>query len=306
MKKSILGKSGLEVSAVGLDCAGLSQSYPTFSDKAESIAFLQRAVAMGENFFNTAELYGVYQNEELMGEALEPVRDQVIIATRFDWNIKEGGGLGLCNTPLAIRKAIDSSLKRLRTDHIDLYYQHRVDSNVPIEEVAETMKELARDGKILHWGLSETSASTIRRAHSIFHVTAVQNEYSMWYRKPEQELIPVCEELGIAFVAFSPLGKDFINGTAPNQKLSEELCEFAKERELSPAQIALSWLLHQKPWVVPVPGTKKIEHLQENMSAAYVELAEADWNQLTEMLAGIERAGGRHSFGQESIRGGLE
>lgn len=281
---------------------------------------------MGENFFDTSEAYGVYQNEELVGEALEPFRDQVVIATKFGWNIKDGKVLGLDSSPAAIRKAVDGSLKRLRTDYIDLYYQHRVDTNVPIEEVAETMKELKKEGKILHWGLSEASVDTIRRAHAVFPVAAVQNEYSMWYRKPEQDLLPVLEELGIGLVAFSPLGKGFLTGTVTkgvvfaendirrsiprfndsknftaNQKLAEELSAFAKERELTPAQIALSWLLYQKPWIVPIPGTKKAGRLQENMSAAYVELTETDRSKLNELLSKIEIVGARYSAAQESM-----
>lgn len=213
MKKRILGKSGLAVSAIGLGCMGLSQSYPPFPDRDEGIAFIHRAIEMGETFFDTSEVYGVYQNEGLVGEALESYRDQVVIATKFGWNIQGGKVLGLDSSPAAIRKAVDGSLKRLRTDYIDLYYQHRVDPKVPIEEVAETMKELKQEGKILHWGLSEASVETIRRAHAVFPITAVQNEYSMWYRQPEQELLPVLEELGIGLVAFSPLGKGFLTGT---------------------------------------------------------------------------------------------
>lgn len=326
MKKRILGKSGLAVSAIGLGCMGLSQSYPPFPDRNESIVLIRRAIEMGENFFDTSELYAVYQNEELVGEALEPFRDQVVIATKFGWNIQGGKVLGLDSSPAAIRKAVDGSLKRLRTDHIDLYYQHRVDPKVPIEEVAETMKELKKEGKILHWGLSEASVETIRRAHAVFPVTAVQNEYSMWYRQPEQELLPVLEELGIGLVAFSPLGKGFLTGAvtkdavfaendirhsiprfndpdnlAANQKLAQALSDFSKERELAPAQIALSWLLYQKSWIVPIPGTKKADRLQENMSAAYVELTETDRNKLNEMLAGIEIVGARYSAAQESM-----
>ena len=305
---------------------GLSQSYPPFPDRAESIDFIRRAIEMGENFFDTSELYGVYQNEELVGEALEPFRDRVVIATKFGWNIQDGKVLGLDSRPATIRKAVDGSLKRLRTDHIDLYFQHRVDPNVPIEEVAETVEGLKKEGKILHWGLSEASVDTIRRAHAAFPVTAVQNEYSMWYRNPEQELLPVLEELGIGLVAFSPLGKGFLTGTVTkdavfadndirssiprfntkeclteNQKLAEKLRVFAKDRELSSAQIALAWLLHQKSWIVPIPGTKKTDRLRENMSAAYVELPETDWSQLTEMLAGLEITGARYSAAQENM-----
>lgn len=318
MKKRILGKSGLEVSAIGLGCMGLSQSYPPFPDRNESIAFIHRAIEMGENFFDTSELYGIYQNEELLGEALEPFREQVVIATKFGWNIKDGKVMGLDSSPDAIRRAVNGSLKRLRMDCIDLYYQHRVDTNVPIEEVAETMKELKKEGKILHWGLSEASVETIRRAHAVFPVAAVQNEYSMWYRNPERELLPALEELGICLVASSPLGKGFLTGTVTrdavfaendirrsiprfndsgnltaNQMFSEALLDFAKERELAPTQIALSWLLYQKPWIVPIPGTKKADRLQENMSAAYVELTETDRDKLNELLSNIESVGAR-------------
>lgn len=264
---------------------------------------------MGENFFDTSELYGIYANEELVGEALEPVREQVVIATKFGWNIQGGKCLGLDSRPETIRRAVEGSLRRLRTDHIDLYYQHRVDPQVPIEEVAGTMKELAQEGKILHWGLSEPGIQTIRRAHKVFPVTAVQSEYSMWYREPEKELLPVLEELGIGFVPFSPLGKGFLTGTVTkqqrfvendirhsiprfndpenmekNQNLAVQLKEFASEHCLSPAQIALAWLLRQKPWIVAIPGTKTAERLQENMSAAYVELPEDEWKKLDDIL----------------------
>lgn len=326
MKQRTLGQSGLRVSAVGLGCMGLSQSYPPFPDRKESIAFLNRAVEMGETFFDTSEVYGVYQNEELVGEALEPFREQVVIATKFGWNIRDGKVLGLDSSPAAIRKAVEGSLRRLRTDYIDLYYQHRVDPDVPIEEVAETMKALKQEGKILHWGLSEASVDTIRRAHAVCPVAAVQNEYSMWYRKPEQELLSILEELGIGLVAFSPLGKGFLTGTvakdaafqtndvrssiprfndpenlAANQRFAEKLKEFAAEKELSPAQAALSWLLARKPWIVPIPGTKKENRLQENLSAAYVELTTADMDRLNEMLSGIEIHGARYSAEQESM-----
>ena len=326
MKKRTLGKLSLEVSAVGLGCMGLSQSYPPFPGKEESISFLHRAVEMGQTFFDTSEVYAVYQNEELVGEALEPFRNQIVLATKFGWNIQDGKVLGLDSSPAAIRKAVEGSLKRLRTDHIDLYYQHRVDSNVPIEEVADTMKSLTQEGKILHWGLSEASVETIRRAHAVFPVTTVQNEYSMWYREPEKELLPLLEKLGIGLVAFSPLGKGFLTGEvgktadfadndirhsiprfndaenlAANQSLAEELRTFATEREFTPAQIALAWLLAQKLWIVPIPGTKKVSRLQQNMSAAYVDMSQADSNQLNAILDRTKVHGARYSAAMESM-----
>ena len=319
MLKRILGK-GLEVSAVGLGCMGLSQSYPPFPDKEDAISFLRRAVEMGQTFFDTSEVYAIYKNEELVGEALEPVRSQVKIATKFGWDIRDGSSCGLDSRPKTIRKAVEGSLRRLRTDHIDLYYQHRVDPNVPIEEVAETVKELMKEGKVLHWGLSEASERTVRRAHSVLPVTALQSEYSMWYRKPEEGMLDTLEELGIGFVPFSPLGKGFLTGKvgkdavfagndirhsiprfhnsenlAKNYALAQAIEIFAEERELSSAQIALAWLLHQKPWIVPIPGTKSENRLQENMSAAYVELSEKDYEELERILAAHPVAGARYS-----------
>ena len=267
-----IGKRKLKVSAVGLGCIGLSQSYPPFPDKQESIAFLHQAVEMGQTFYDTSELYGMYQNEELLGEALQNHRHDIVLATKFGWNIRDGKLRGLDSSPNAIRKAVEGSLKRLRTDYIDLYYQHRVDTQVPIEEVAGTMKELYEEGKILHWGLSEPGVETIRKANAVFPVTAVQSEYSMWYRKPEEEILPLLEELGIGFVPFSPLGKGFLTGTIKrdavfaendirhsiprfnqisnleaNQALAEAVTELAERKELAAAQVALAWLLHQKP-----------------------------------------------------------
>lgn len=322
-----LGKD-LKVSAIGLGCMGLSQSYPPFPDKQDSIQFLHRAVEMGQTFFDTSEVYGIYENENLLGEALEPYRDKIVLATKFGWDIKDGKVAGLDSSHAAIRKAVEGSLKRLRTDHIDLYYQHRVDPNVPIEEVAGTMKELAKEGKILHWGLSEAGADTIRRAHSVFHVTALQSEYSMWYRKPEKEILPLLEELGIGFVPFSPLGKGFLTGTvkkdavfaendirhsiprfndpgnlAKNGRLAKAITDFADMKHLSSAQIALAWLLSRKPWIVPIPGTKTAERLQENMSAAYVELTETELSELDRMIDGISIAGERYSAAMESMTG---
>ena len=320
MKYRTLGSSGLTVYPVGLGCMGLSQSYPPFPDRREAVAFLRRAVEMGETFFDTSELYGIYANEDLVGEALEPVRDQVVLATKFGWNIREGRCVGLDSRPEAIRRAVEGSLRRLRTDHIDLYYQHRVDPKVPIEFVAETMQELIREGKVLHWGLSEPGVETVRRAHRVCPVTAVQSEYSLWFRQPERELLPALEELGIGFVPFSPLGKGFLTGSvakgqtfgtgdirstiprfndpdnlARNQALAEAVKAFARSRCLSPAQVSLAWLLRQKPWIVPIPGTKTEERLRENMSAAYVELSEVDWREFDRLLQGIAVCGERYA-----------
>lgn len=320
MKYRTLGSSGLTVYPVGLGCMGLSQSYPPFPDRREAVAFLRRAVEMGETFFDTSELYGIYANEDLVGEALEPVRDQVVLATKFGWDIREGRCVGLDSRPEAIRRAVEGSLRRLRTDHIDLYYQHRVDPKVPIELVAETMQELIQEGKVLHWGLSEPGVETLRRAHRVCPVAAVQSEYSLWFRQPERELLPALEELGIGFVPFSPLGKGFLTGTVAkdqtfgagdirstiprfndrdnlerNQALAEAVKAFAHSRCLSPAQVSLAWLLRQKPWIVPIPGTKTEGRLRENMSAAYVELSEADWREFDRLLQGIEIYGERYA-----------
>lgn len=327
MKKRILG-NGLEVSAVGLGCMGLSQSYPPFPEKSKCISFLRRAAEMGQTFFDTSEVYGIYANEELVGEALEPVREQVKLATKFGWDIRDGKSYGLDSRPETIRKAVEGSLKRLRTDRIDLYYQHRVDPNVPIEEVAETVKELAAEGKILHWGLSEAGADTIRRAHAVFPVTALQSEYSLWYRNLEKEIIPVLEELNIGLVPFSPLGKGFLTGRvsdgaafanndirhtipwfndpenlARNQALAEEIKNFAEEKMLSPAQVSLAWLLHRKPWIVPIPGTKTACRLQENMSAAYVDFTDEDMERLTKISDNTPIYGGRYAPEMEKMTG---
>ena len=321
MKYGTLGSSGLTVYPVGLGCMGLSQSYPPFPDRREAVAFLRRAVEMGETFFDTSELYGIYANEDLVGEALEPVRDQVVLATKFGWDIREGRCVGLDSRPETIRRAVEGSLRRLRTDHIDLYYQHRVDPKVPIELVAETMQELIREGQgLFHWGLSEPGVETVRRAHKVCPVAAVQSEYSLWFRQPERELLPVLEELGIGFVPFSPLGKGFLTGTVAkdqtfgagdirstiprfndrdnlerNQALAEAVKAFAHSRCLSPAQVSLAWLLRQKPWIVPIPGTKTEGRLRENMSAAYVELSEADWREFDRLLQGIAVCGERYA-----------
>ena len=325
MIKRILGKD-LEVSAVGRGCMGLSQSYPPFPKREEGIRFLRRAVEMGQTFFDTSEAYAAGENEELVGEALAPVRDQVKIATKFGWDIQDGKIMGLDSRPGTIRKAVDASLKRLKTDHIDLYYQHRVDPKVPIEEVAGCISELISEGKVLHFGLSEASVNTVRKAHEVCPVTAIQSEYSMWYRAPEEKLLDLCEELGIGFVPFSPLGKGFLTGTVRkdttfaendirhsiprfteqenmdhNQALAQELIAFADKHSLAPAQVALAWLLHQRPFIVPIPGTKSEYRLQENMSAAYVELSEDDYEELDKMLAEHTVIGARYSEYHEKL-----
>ncbi len=323
MEHRTLGASQLQVFPIGLGCMGLSQSYPPFPEKKTAIAFLRRAVEMGENFFDTSELYGIYANEELVGEALEPVRDQVVITTKFGWDIQDGKCLGLDSRPERIRQAVEGSLRRLRTDHIDLYYQHRVDPEVPIEDVAGTIQGLIQAGKVLTWGLSEPGVETVRRAHKVCPVTAVQSEYSLWFREPEQALIPTLEELGISLVPFSPLGKGFLTGTitrsqtfaqndirhviprfndpenlAKNQALAEAIRTFAAQRALAPAQVALAWLLHQKPWIIPIPGTKTEDRLRENMSAAYVQLSQGDWQALQEILDNTQVYGQRYSAAQ--------
>ena len=320
MKIRTLGKAELKVSAIGLGCMGMSQSYPPFPDKAGMITLIRKAVEMGVTFFDTSEIYGIYKNEELVGEALEPFRNEVVIGTKFGWNIQNGRMSGLDSSPKAIRKAVEGSLKRLRTDRIDLYYQHRVDPDVPIEEVALAAKELAREGKILNWGLSEAGVETIRRAHSVFPVTALQSEYSMWYRNPENAILPVLEELGIGLVPFSPLGKGFLTGTvtkdavfaendvrhsiprfnipenlAANQALMVPVKAFADEKGLTPAQLALAWLLAQKPWIVPIPGTKKLSRLEENWSALDVTLSADELTKLDSLLSSIPVSGERYS-----------
>ena len=325
MKTRTLG-NGFEVSAIGLGCMGLTQSYPPFPDRQACIHFLRRAVEMGQTFFDTSEVYSIYRNEELVGEALEPHRNGIKLATKFGWDIKNGQSVGLDSRPEAIRKACEGSLRRLRTDHIDLYYQHRVDPKVPIEEVAGTVSDLVREGKALYWGLSEAGADTIRRAHKVFPVTALQSEYSMWYRNPEKEILPLLKTLGIGFVPFSPLGKGFLTGTvqknavfsgkdirhsiprfndpnnlAANMALAEAVKKFAADRQLAPAQVALAWLLAQKPWIVPIPGTKSENRLCENMSAAYVELSENDLAELTQIVAAIPVSSERYSAAMEAM-----
>ncbi len=330
MQNRKLGNSNLEVSALGLGCMGMSFSYaPPFPDKQEMISLLRTSVDRGITFFDTAEVYGPFTNEELVGEALSPLRDQVVCATKFGWKIdpSTGKNVGLDSRPERIRQVADASLKRLRTDVIDLFYQHRVDPNVPIEEVAGAVKELIREGKVKHFGLSEAGVGTIRRAHAVQPVTALQSEYSLWWRKPEAEVIPTLEELGIGFVPYSPLGKGFLTGkmdestelksgdfrnTLPrftpearkaNQAVVDLLTDIGKQKGATPAQIALAWLLAQKPWLVPIPGTTKLSRLDENIGAVSVELTPDDLRQIDEAASKIKVEGDRYPEHLEKMSG---
>ena len=333
MQKRTLGKNKLEVSAIGFGCMGLTQSYPPFPERSESIRLLRQAVEMGVTFFDTAEVYGPFTNEELVGEALEPLRNEVVLASKFGFDLHGGARgasgkpTGLDSHPQTIRLAVEGSLKRLRTDHIDLLYQHRVDPEVPIEMVADTVGQLIKEGKVRGWGLSEAGASTIRRAHAVCPLTAVQSEYSMWYREPEKEILPLLEALEIGFVPFSPLGKGFLTGRfdknakfeandfrnsiprfaeenlAANLALMEEITALAADKETTPARIALAWLLKQKPWIVPIPGTKKRERLQENIGAAQLNLSAAEWARLDAALSRIRIVGARYPEDQEKLTG---
>src|SRR5258707_1723185 len=318
MQKRTLGKSGLEVAALGFGCMGISQSYGRPSTREAGIAIIRAAVDAGVTFFDTAEVYGPYTNEDVVGEALEPVRDQVAIATKFGFNIEHGKMAGLNSHPSQIRAVADASLKRLRTDRIDLFYQHRVDPNIPIEDVAGAVKDLIREGKVKHFGLSEACAQTIRRAHAVQPVVALQSEYSLWWREPEAEVIPTLEELGIGFVPFSPLGKGFLTGKisedtqfdkndfrnivprfAPenrkaNQALVDLLGKVAQQKKSTPAQIALAWLLAQKPWIVPIPGTTKLHRLEGNVGAAVIELSPEDLRELETPASKIAVQGARY------------
>jgi aryl-alcohol dehydrogenase-like predicted oxidoreductase len=317
MEKRKLGKRGLEVSSIGLGCMGMSYAYGDIPDKKEMISLIQKAVEGGVTLFDTAEMYGPFTNEELLGEALAPYRDQVAIATKFGIKIQDGKQVQ-DSRPEQIRKSIEGSLKRLNTETIDLYYQHRVDTSVPIEDVAGTMKDLIREGKIKHWGLSEAGVKTIRRAHSVYPVTAVQSEYSLWWRRPEAELIPTLEELGIGFVPFSPLGKGFLTGSfnkdskfgksdfrnivprftpealQANQVLVDLLKKVAEQKSATPGQIALAWLLAQKPWIVPIPGTTKLHRLEENIGAAKVTLTPEELIDIKSALEKIKVVGDRY------------
>ena len=317
MQKRKLGKNGLEVSALGLGCMGMSYAYGEIPGKKEMISLIQKAVEDGVTLFDTAEMYGPFTNEELLGEALAPYRDQVAIATKFGIKIQDGKQVQDSN-PKQIRKSIEGSLKRLNTDFIDLYYQHRVDTAVPIEDVAGTIKDLIREGKIKHWGLSEAGVKTIRRAHAVQPLTAIQSEYSLWWRRPEEELVPTLEELGIGFVTFSPLGKGFLTGSfnkdskfgksdfrnivprfAPealeaNQVLVDILKKVAEQKHATPGQIALAWLLAQKPWIVPIPGTTKLNRLEENIGAASVVLTSKELSDIKSALEKIKVVGDRY------------
>ena len=318
MQKRTLGKTGLEVSALGFGCMGISQSYGRPSSREDGIAIIRAAVDAGVTFFDTAEVYGPYTNEDVVGEALEPVRDQVAIATKFGFNIEHGTMAGLDSRPAQIRAVADASLKRLRTDRIDLFYQHRVDPDVPIEDVAGAVKDLIAEGKVKHFGLSEAAAATIRRAHAVQPVAALQSEYSLWWCEPEQEILPTLGELGIGFVPFSPLGKGFLTGTIDDKttfehsdfrnsvpRFTEEnrkanltfvewLKAFAKRKGATPAQLALAWLLAQKPWIVPIPGTTKRHRLEENVGAVVLGLTADDLRDIDRAAAQIELHGARY------------
>ena len=318
MQKRTLGKNGLDVSALGFGCMGISQSYGRPSSREDGIAVIRAAVDRGVTLFDTAEVYGPYANEDVVGEALEPVRDRVVIATKFGWNIEQNKMAGLNSRPSQIRAVADASLKRLRTDRIDLFYQHRVDPDVPIEDVAGTVKDLIREGKVKHFGLSEAGAQTIRRASAVQPVAALQSEYSLWWREPEREILPTLEELGIGFVPFSPLGKGFLTGTIDDKttfeptdfrnvvpRFTEEnrkanvafvewLKAFAAHKNATPAQIALAWLLAQKPWIVPIPGTTKRHRLEENLGAANIQLTAEDLREIDRAASQIEVHGARY------------
>ena len=320
MQKRKLGKSNLEVSALGLGCMGMSFGYGPPADKQEMISLIRSAVERGITFFDTAEVYGPFTNEELVGEALVPFRGKVAIATKFGFKLDPNSGkqAGLSSQPEHIKQVAEGSLKRLRVDTIDLFYQHRVDPDVPIEDVAGAVKELIQQGKVRHFGMSEAAAKTIRRAHAIQPVTALQSEYSLWWREPETEVIPTLEELGIGFVPFSPLGKGFLTGmisedtqfdktdfrnvvprfAAENRKANQALVnligKFAQQKKATPAQIALAWLLAQKPWIVPIPGTTKLHRLEENIGAVAVELTPEDLRQLETATSKIAVQGARY------------
>ena len=328
MQKRKLGKSNLEVSAIGLGCMGMSFGYGPPKDKQEMISLLRAAVERGVTFFDTAEIYGPFTNEQLVGEALAPLREQVVIATKFGFKIgPKGEQIGLDSRPEHIKEVADASLRRLRTDVIDLFYQHRVDPEVPIEDVAGAVKDLIQGGKVKHFGLSEPGVQTIRRAHAVQPVTAIQNEYSLWWRAPEQEVLPTLEELGIGFVPYSPLGRGFLTGKmnentafdssdfrnvlprfAPearkaNQALVHLLGEIAKRKRAMPAQIALAWLLAQKPWIVPIPGTTKLKRLEENIGAAVIELTSDDLREIETAASKIKVQGERYPEHIEQLTG---
>jgi aryl-alcohol dehydrogenase-like predicted oxidoreductase len=328
MKKRKLGKSGLEVSALGLGCMGMSFGYGPAGEKNETISVIRAAVELGVTFFDTAEVYGPFTNEELVGEALAPFRNSVVIATKFGFKLDASGKqAGLDSRPEHIKEVADASLKRLKTDVIDLFYQHRVDPEVPIEDVAGAVKDLIRQGKVKHFGLSEAGAKTIRRAHAVQPVTALQSEYSLWWREPEAEIIPTLEELGIGFVPFSPLGKGFLTGKIDettkfdgndfrnivprfspearkaNGALVDLLGEIAKRKKAAPAQIALAWLLAQRPWFAPIPGTTKLHRLQENMGAVELELTPDDLQEINNAASKITVQGARYPAHLQALVG---
>ncbi len=326
MQKRRLGNSGLEVSAIGLGCMGMSFGYGPAQDEQEMISVIRSAVDLGVTLFDTAEVYGPFANEELVGKALSPIREQVVIATKFGFHIDaDGKQAGLNSRPEHIREVAEASLQRLNIDTIDLFYQHRVDPDVPIEDVAGTVKELIQEGKVRHFGLSEAGVQTIRRAHAVQPVTALQSEYSLWWREPEEKTFPVLEELGIGFVPFSPLGRGFLTGkidenttfdstdfrstvprfTPENRKANRELVDrlesIAQRKGVTPAQIALAWILAQKPWIVPIPGTTKVHRLQENVAAASIELAEGDLLDIESATSEITVQGARYSEGAQRM-----
>jgi aryl-alcohol dehydrogenase-like predicted oxidoreductase len=328
MQKRKLGKSNLEVSALGLGCMGLSHGLGPAVDKEVGIALIRSAVELGITFFDTAEIYGPYTNEKLVGEALAPFRKQVVVATKFGFGLtSDGSRSGLNSRPEHIKEVADASLKRLNMETIDLFYQHRVDPNVPIEDVAGAVKELIAAGKVKHFGLSEAGVQTIRRAHAVQPVTAVQSEYSLWWRAPEAELLPTLEELGIGFVPFSPLGKGFLTGKIDesttfdksdfrnivprfspearkaNQVLVDLLAEIAQRKKATPAQIALAWLLAQKPWIVPIPGTTKLQRLKENVGATSLELTAQDLREIDDAASSVEVQGARYPEHLERMTG---
>src|SRR3989442_290562 len=318
MQKRALGKSGLEVSALGFGCMGISFGYGPAASRDDGIAIIRAAVDGGVTFFNTADVYGTYTNGELFGEAVAAVGDRVVIATKFGFKFEDGKQAGMDSRPAHIREVAEASLKRLKTDRIDLFYQHRVDPNVPIEDVAGAVQDLIREGKVRHFGLSEAGVKTIRRAHAVQRVTALQSEYSLWFRRPETEVIPTLEELGIGFVPFSPLGKGFLTGkidekttfdrgdfrnvvprfTAENRKANQALVDqlerIAQRKRATPAQIALAWLLAQKPWIVPIPGTKKVNRLEENIGAVNIKLTPDDLREIEDATSKITVHGARY------------
>jgi len=328
MQKRRLGKSNLELSAIGLGCMGMSSGYGPPKDKQEMISLLRAAVERGVTFFDTAEVYGPFTNEELVGEALAPMRERVVIATKFGFQISaKGEQIGFDSRPEHIKEVAEASLKRLRTDVVDLFYQHRVDPDVPIEDVAGAVKDLIREGKVKHFGLSEPGVQTIRRAHAVHPVTAIQNEYSIWWRRPEEEVLPTLEELGIGFVPYSPLGRGFLTGKMnesttfhssdfrnklprftpearkANRALVDLLGEIAKRKKATPAQIALAWLFAQKPWIVPIPGTTKLKRLEENIAATEIELAQEDLREIENTASKIDVQGARYPEHLEQMTG---